>query len=362
MTFVRFSTPGGKGGRTPPFSYRNCGDTHLPIASRRLVFYSRRVNRPGFFFLICPDSELIRDQIEKRLALTPHSWKREVFWGDEELGASFWSALTVNGLFGERKAVVVRRAEALAADFWPKLDVPLRGFNDLVWPFFCLEKPVDKKGPKLLKAITSRPFYKLAEKRKWIWTSPGLTREAMAPMLRDWAGARGLSFAPGVLEALSAALPLDRAHADRELGKLELALSGRDQVGGEDLELISRHDGMDMFSFLRAFSERGSAVEVWRRIFDQQLAGDDMIFSFLALLVSDARQMWRLAYGDAENVRLPPFVRSKKEALARKLTPAGLARIFDLAMNAETSIKTGVKKPDQAMEFLAAELFSLFMG
>jgi len=319
------------------------------------------VNRPGFFFLICPDIELIRDQIDKLLATTPHSWKREVFWGDEELGPSFWSALTVNGLFGERKAVVVRHAEALSADFWPKLDGPLKGFNDLVWPFFCLEKAVDKKGPRLLKAITSRPFYQAAEKRKWIWTSPGLTREAMNPMLRDWAGSRGLTFAPGTLETLAASLPLDRAHADAELGKLELALSGRDQVSPADLDLISRHDGMDMFAFLRAFSERGSAVEVWRRIFDQQLAGDDMIFSFLALLVSDARQMWRLAYGDAENVRLPPFVRSKKEALARKLGPSGLSRIFDLAMAAETGVKTGVKKPDQAMEFLAAELFRLFM-
>jgi len=336
--------------------------SHLPIASRPHVFYSRQVNRPGFSFLICPDSELIRDHIERLLSATPHSWRREVFWGDEEITDSFWSALTVNGLFAEHKAVVVRRAEALPADFWPKLDPALRGFNDLVWPFFCMEKPVDKRaGPKLLKAVTSRPFYKVAEKRKWIWTSPGLTREGMAPMLRDWAAGRGLTFAQGAREAWAAALPLDQAHADRELAKLELSLDGRTEIRRQDLELLSHHDGMDMFTFLRAFSERGSAVEVWRRIFDQQLAGDDMIFAFLGLLISDARQMWQLAYGDPGAVRLPPFVRTKKEALARKLGPAGLSRIWDLAMDAEMGIKTGAKKSDQAMEFLAAELFTLFM-
>jgi hypothetical protein len=85
-----------------------------------------------------------------------------------------------------------------------------------------------------------------------------------------------------------------------------------------------------------------------------------MIFKFLGLLRSDARQMWQLLMGEAEPVRLPPFVKSQKEAMARRLGAGGLTRLFDLAMDAELGIKSGAKNPDQAMEFLAAELFSCF--
>ncbi|NMC50961.1 MAG: hypothetical protein GYA47_16275 [Desulfovibrio sp.] len=193
-------------------------------------------------------------------------------------------------------------------------------------------------------------------------------------MLKDWAGAKNLSFAPGVLEALAAVLPEDMAMAGRELEKLELAVISRGdlpEAGGgaappsgrivqEDLSLLASRPGMDAFAFLNAFSRRGQELAVWREIFEQSLSPEDMIFKFLGLLRSDARQMWQLLMDEAEAVRLPPFVKSQKEAMARRLGSGGLTRLFDLAMDAELGIKSGAKNPDQAMEFLAAELFSLF--
>ena len=117
---------------------------------------------------------------------------------------------------------------------------------------------------------------------------------------------------------------------------------------------------MDAFAFLNAFARRGAEAAVWREIFEQSLSPEDMIFKFLGLLRSDARQMWQLLMGEAEAVRLPGFVKSQKETMARRLGPRGLTRLFDLAMDAELGIKSGAKNPDQAMELLAAELFSLF--
>ncbi|WP_256128280.1 DNA polymerase III subunit delta [Desulfolutivibrio sulfoxidireducens] len=316
---------------------------------------------------------MIRNRVERLLGESGEVFTREVFQGDEEIPAAFWRALTAPSLFAEPKAVVLRRADAAPDEFWPKLRGPLAGFSAHVWPMICLEKPFGKKGPAIPKALSSQPYYQVAEKRRWIWTSPGLTRRDMAPMLKDWAGAKNLSFAPGVLDALAAVLPEDMAMAGRELEKLELAVISRDdappsaknapqpgRVLTEDLSILAYRPGMDAFAFLNAFSKPGQEVAVWREIFEQSLSPEDMIFKFLGLLRSDARQMWQIHMGEAEAVRLPPFVKTQKEAMARRLGPGGLTRLFDLAMDAELGIKSGAKNPDQAMEFLAAELFSLF--
>ncbi len=320
------------------------------------------MNRPGFSFLACPDPEIIRERVDRLLAASGQDFAKEVFWGDEELGPAFWNALTIQSLLGGKRAVVLRRAEACPADFWPKLVSALRGANDAVWPFFCLEGPFDRKGPKLPKALTDQPYFKVAEKRGWLFVSPGLSRRDMGPRLADWAAGRRLAFAPGVAEALAAALPPDLAFADNELAKLELALCDRTEIEMSDLALLSYHEGMDGFGFLDALANPKAAPDVWREIFDKELAGEEMIFPFLGLLLYEARIMWRLAAGEAGDVRLPPFVLRKKEAMARRLGASGLARLFEAAFMAEVGIKSGSRRPDQAMEFLTAELFRILGG
>ncbi|KUG28483.1 hypothetical protein ASZ90_001654 [hydrocarbon metagenome] len=332
------------------------------------------MQRPGFTFLVCPDPEMIRHRAERLIGESGEVFTREVYQGDEEIPDAFWRSLTAPSLFAEPKAVILRRADSLPDDFWPRLKGPLSGFSAHVWPMICLEKPFGKKGPPISKALASQPYYQVAEKRRWIWTSPGLTRRDMAPMLKDWAATKGLSFAPGVLDALAAVLPEEMAMAGRELEKIELLVHSRDdappagrgtasrpgRIEQADLAILASRPGMDAFAFLNAFAKRGAEAAVWREIFEQSLSPDDMIFKFLGLLRSDARQMWQLHMGESEAVRLPPFVRSQKEAMARRLGVSGLTRLFDLAMDAELGIKSGAKNPDQAMEILAAELFSLF--
>ncbi len=320
------------------------------------------MHRPGFFFLACPDPEIIRERVDRLLAESGQDFAREVFWGDEELGAPFWSALTVGSLLAGRRAVVVRRAEACPAEFWPKLVPALRGFNESVWPFFCLEGPFDRKGPKFPKGLAEQPYFKVAEQRKWLFVSPGLARRDMGPLLSDWAARHGLAFEPGVAAALAEALPPDLARADNELAKLELALGDRATIEMGDLAHMSYREGLDGFGFLDALAGGGDPAAVWREIFDKELAGTEMIFPFVGLLLYEARTMWRLAAGDDADLRLSPQVRRKKEDMARRLGAAGLARMFDAAFAAEAGIKSGAVRPEQAMEYLAAELVRLFGG
>lgn len=320
------------------------------------------MQRPGFTFLACPDPEIVRERVDRLLAESGQSFAKEVFWGDEELGAPYWNALTVTSLLGGARAVVMRRAEACPAEFWPRLAPVLRGFHADVWPFFCLEGPFDRKGPKLPKGLAEQPYFKVAEKRRWYLPLPGLTRRDLGPRLADWAVGRGLTLAPGVAGALADALPLDLARADSELAKLELSLGDRTEIEMADLSWLSFREGMDGFAFLDALASCRDPSAVWREIADKELAGEEMIFPFLGLLLYEARTMWRLATGEGGDVRLPPSVRQRKEAMARRLGPAGLARVFEAAFAAEAGIKSGAKRTDQAMEWLTAELFRIFAG
>lgn len=320
------------------------------------------MQRPGFTFLACPDPEIVRERVDRLLVESGQSFAKEVFWGDEELGAPYWNALTVTSLLGGARAVVMRRAEACPAEFWPRLAPVLRGFHADVWPFFCLEGPFDRKGPKLPKGLAEQPYFKVAEKRRWYLPLPGLTRRDLGPRLADWAVGRGLTLAPGVAGALADALPLDLARADSELAKLELSLGDRTEIEMADLSWLSFREGMDGFAFLDALASCRDPSAVWREIADKELAGEEMIFPFLGLLLYEARTMWRLATGEGGDVRLPPSVRQRKEAMARRLGPAGLARVFEAAFAAEAGIKSGAKRTDQAMEWLTAELFRIFAG
>ncbi|MBF0481792.1 MAG: DNA polymerase III subunit delta [Desulfovibrionaceae bacterium] len=319
------------------------------------------MSRPGFSFLVCPDAEMVREKADSLLAGVSPVFGRRVYWGDEELAPGFWEDLTVQSLMAEPKAVVLRRAHACPGEFWGKLAGPLRGFNSLIWPIFCLEGSLERKKSAVPKELAAAPFWKVAKQKGWVWESEGLTPETLRACLIDWAGGRGLSFAPRVLDELSAALPMDFALTRRELEKLELAVAPGSQVTREHLSLVGSHAAMDPFAFLRSFANPKAAFEVWRKIIDDQLlTGDGAIFPFLGLLASDARQMWNLVYGDPDSVRLSPYVAKNKAELARRLGSKGLERIWELCFEAETGIKTGRRDPDQAMEILAAGLFALF--
>jgi DNA polymerase-3 subunit delta len=317
--------------------------------------------RPGFTFLVCPDPEMVKRRFERLMASSGGGFARQVFWGDaDDFDAAYWQALSSVSLFAEPKAVVLRRAEGLPADFWEKLARPLSGFNPHVWPVICLEGPHDpKKGPSLPKGLADRPYWKVGQKKEWVWISPGLTEETMIPTLRDWAGARRLDFGKGVLQELARVLPRDMTACARELEKMELAAVDG-VIGPEQLTLVSVETELDIFGFMKALEEGRDPAGVWRTVFGHQLASDDgFLFQFLAILSREARTMWQLAHEDPD-CKVHPYVKKLKTPMAGRLGRAGLARLWDLIMEAESSVKFGRKSPDQALEMLVADLHALF--
>ncbi len=317
--------------------------------------------RPGFNFLICPDPELIRQRLE---ALTAEhgegkTWERRVHWGDEELPGSFWSDLSIPDLMGTPRLVVVRRAHKFLKDTWDKLTPLLGSFNASIWPVFCLEAEADKKGgPKPPAILTKTKFWPVADKRGWVWTSPGLTARGMTDYVRSFAAARGLTLGPGVERALCEALPQDALGAKNELDKLALAAGESRAVTREHLGAVSFQAEMDLFSFLASAVDGTRTQEVWQRIMDnrQVSSTDDIFFAFLALLQRDARQLWELAAGETPSSWMPQNTRSAKTALAKRIGSAGVSRIWDLALEAEFGVKSGQRSPEQAFEALVGGL------
>lgn len=325
------------------------------------------MERPGFLLCICPDGRLLRDHIESRLAAHPPAtgtWERQVFWGDEPLPAPFWEHLTLQGLFGTPRALVVRNAQNLDAETWKRLSTAMGRPNALAWPILCLEVGFERGQPKVPAHISKLQCYSFAQRKDWLWVSQGLDERGLRSFVQARARALGLTFAPaagglqGGLEALCAVLPADATAATAELEKLALLLPAGGQITPEHAALVSHAPELDMFAFMRVLQSASSPMGVWRQVLRDQTSSDSMVFPFLGMLLREARQLWQLHAG--EPVRLPPSVLTAKQQMASRLGNAGLARIWELALEAEMGIKTGERNPDQAMEALTAGLFALF--
>lgn len=314
------------------------------------------MTRPGFSFLVCPDSELIRRRIREMLDGSDLS--RRVYWGDEELPPAFWQDMTSQGLFGGGAAVILRRADALPAQTLAQLSPLLAGFNPAAWPIFCVECAWDKGRPKIPAPLKKQKFWTFAEKKKWLWESPGLTERSLPDYVREWAGQRGLTIRPEAVQTLARCLPLDAAAVDNELVKLELALAGRAEIGPDDLSLVASESSMDYFSLLEALIAGRLSATLWREILRERASSDNLLFPLLAGLVREARAMWQILHGEAGSMH--DWMLRKKEGAAKRAGPRRTAAIFALALDAEHGVKSGEQTEHQALERLVGGLAALF--
>ena len=315
------------------------------------------MSRPAYTFLVCPDPVLALGQAREVLAVHGAAdWPVATYRGDEELPPQFWQDFQSVGLFGGSKALFVRHAEAFDAAMLGKLSPLLAGFNEAAWPFFCIERPWERGKPKLLKVLTKQKFWTLADKRKWVWRSPGLTDKTLPDHLRRELTARGLSADGRVFQTLCRTLPHDAAALATELDKLALAAAGG-SIEPAHLELVTARPSVDFWTLVSDLSEGRGKDALWRRVLNGE---SGMLFMLLGSLARDVRAMQLLLAGQAEEVKLPPWVKDKKTAQARRLGTAGLARVLDLALAAELSVKSGHATEGQALERLVAGLYDLF--
>lgn len=317
------------------------------------------MTRPGYSILVCADPELIRDRVAELLA--GQSFVARTFWGDEDLPDRYWQTLTVPSMMGPPNAVVLRRAEGRDEEFWSRLDPVLAMARPSIWPMFCFEAEWSRGKPGPPKVATTRRFWAAAQKRGWIWEHPGLTRTNIGQELDRFASRHGLTFAPGVKKKLAESLPLTAIALRGELAKIRLLAGDEQIIRPGHLGALDVLAPFDIFAFLRQMQTSQGRTQAWDRLLnDPAMASGDMLFPVVALLVREARILWQLAHGDDGKVQLHPGIKSDKKRLAERLGPARIARFWDLALRADTDIKTGRLRPAQAMEILIRDAQGLW--
>ncbi|WP_207261770.1 DNA polymerase III subunit delta [Desulfovibrio sp. Huiquan2017] len=320
-------------------------------------------NRPRYLFLVCPDPQLIKGEVDQRLKQSGQDgWETKPFWGDDDdpLPPGFWTDLTIKSLFPQPKALVVRRAHALKADQWDKLDASVRGLSADIYPIFCLEGEWKGKKAPIPPALSRRQLYKKAREEGWVWESAGLDQRSLTDFVKAWAAKAGLTFEPGAGQALTQALPTDAVAARLELDKMELAAGDDKVVRKEHVALVAPTGEMPFFDLMDALGRPGAEASVWKRVIDDHAksAKDQMLFNLIGFLAGQARMYWLLAHGG--KAAGSPYMLKKKAPVAQRLGARGIARMIDLAMEAELSLKTGERKYEEALDMLMAGLIDLF--
>lgn len=318
--------------------------------------------RQAYTFLVCPDAELLRRKVgESAAAAGLDKAERKVFWGDEAepLPGPFWEALTIKSLFSTPKLLVVRRAQALKAEAWDRLDQALRAVSPDVSVFLCLEGAWDKKAP-IPAVLSKRPLWQHAEKSGWVWQHRGLDARTLKAYVAEWAGREALTLDKGALEALVKVLPLDAAALRLELDKIALAAAGDRTVRVAHAELVDVSEDLDLFGLMDALSKGAPPATVWRQVLGERADPEGLLFPMIGALAREARLLSLLLSGEEDKARVHPYVKQLKTPLARRLGPSGIARLFDLALEADLAVKTGERKADQAVETLVAALAQTF--
>lgn len=310
--------------------------------------------RQGFSFLICSDPELLKDRLGE--LLQEEGFTAKIFWGDEDLTPLYWQTLTVPSMMGPPNAVVLRRANDQPDEFWGKIENLLAMARSSIWPIFCLEAEWKAGKPAVAKAVTKGRYWPVAQKKGWVWEHPGLSRTTIGQELDRFSRQHGLTYGPGVKKILAETLPLSFIALRNELEKI-LLLAGEDAtIRADHLDALDVADGFDLFAFLRSLQRPEGRQKAWQQALnDPAMAGGDMVFPIAAMLVREARQLWQLLHGEDSKVSLYPSLKNEKKRLAERLGPERIARFWDMALQADTDIKTGRLKPPQAMENLIKE-------
>lgn len=317
------------------------------------------MERPGFYFGICPDAALLRETLERDI-LAPFAAEAPelaIFWGDEDLDRRFWDALTLQGLGVSLKILVVRRAQEFPSETWKRLSQALATPRSGVFPVFCLEGPWEKGKPKLSAAIAHLKCLAFADKKGWIWRSAGLDGRSLRSYLQKQAKERGLRLSSDAVNMLAERLIPEASAVHGVLEQLSLAVKG----GTVEAPLVRQvtefaAEGV-IFDLIRHL-ERGNSTEVWKTLVREGDGGESLLFPLLSLLAREGRLLWQMQAG--EKVYCPQYVETEKRRLAKSLDFPGLTRLFETLEQAEYGVKSGAVQPVQAVERLAANLLLLF--
>ncbi len=309
--------------------------------------------------MICPDSDLLKERAAETIkSCLPDAadWERLVFWGDEEPDQLFWDALTQSSLFSANRLIVVRRAQLWKADIWKSISAALARPRDNAWPFFCLEVGHEKGKFKIPVHIAKLKCIEFARKQGWGWEQKGLEGPTLEKFVDNEARRAGIVF-----EAEARRLFLDNVIPDagavrNEINKLALLNKG-EKISPEALAMDSGSLERDAFGALKKI-ERGD----WRGVVEDMNSGAQAsrLFFLLAVAARELRLFWQLE--DGGSPWLPRDEAQLKRKLAAKLGKKGISQGFALIADAEWSVKSGARTPEQTLETFCLEITQLFAG
>lgn len=310
--------------------------------------------QPGFSFLVCGDSALLKEEFGRQIA----SWtdaKQLVFWGDEEPGDNFWGSLQQVGLFAERRIVLVRRGEFWPAAIWKNISTMLSRPQEGIWPFFCLEVAFEKGKHKIPAHIQKCAAFTFAEKQKWVWRDPGIGKNKAA-YIKSQAQKYGISLPADLLNSFCAAVPDDASSISNELAKLSLIATGG-KITRDLLPPTSESLESDAFGLIRRLYS-GDLPGVWQEI--SRDSDGSLLFFVIALLAREFRNLWQLAAG--QSPRMYPAEKQRLQTVAKKLGFPGISAGFAAILDAEWHVKSGKMTPQQALEHLCVTIANIFCG
>ncbi len=323
------------------------------------------MTRPGFYFCFCPDFNLLKMQISRILESSGQDWTKKNIWLDEQNQEErLWKAFNVPGMAGPPRALILRKCdsphESLPGSFWKDISATLSGFRPRVWPFFCFESDWKYNKPQIPAAISRQKCFKFARQKGWIWEFSGLNPGNISRYIAKKCQKMGIEPGQGVLEELARFFPPDSHSVDMELEKLCLLIHPEKVIHKNHLKSLSSRPEIDIFSFLQAVQRGRNAASIWNKIFREQSRDKEILFPFLGLLLREARILWQLASGQENRVRLYPQIKQQKRAMALSMGQKKIMLLWDLALEAESGVKSGRISTDQAMESLTSRLLKLF--
>ena len=320
------------------------------------------MDRPGYFCCVCPDSGLLHDELEcitSTAAKDVSAVKRLVFWGDDDLPPHFWEALTLQSFEPALRIIILRNAQNLSADVLRTLSKALGKPNPQAFCTVCLEGAWEKGQPKLPDYLKKLPFVSFAHKQGWWKEIPGLSPSSLPGYIKKLAAVHNLSLAPGTLEALCDALPLNAAAVSTEMDKLALYATQRGHdnrtLTAADTALLGAYSEFNIFQIIRLL-QRGQNTAVWKAIAEE--SPDTLLFPLLGLLQRESRILWQLLAG--ENPYIDRRDLATKKELASRIGRTGLGRLWDAMHSAELSVKSGKESPEQALHALITETLLIF--
>lgn len=312
--------------------------------------------RPGYSILVCPDSVLLREEIDNLLA-AHENYVKEVYWGDEEPPPKFWEGLALEGLFEKPKAIVVRQAQNWNLAVWKKISKVLGRGPALAWPIFCLEVAFERGAPKIPGHLARLGCFGFAAQKGWLWKKEGLTERTISAYIARRAKNLGLAFERDALAHLSAVLPADAGAIDNELNRLKLQAND-----GRVTEKMATATGYgpecNIFALIRLIEAgklEGTIEEAGRAS-----SAESLLFPLLSLLARDLRKLWQCRAG--EDAHFYPAEAAAKKALSRKMGFTGLSMAFSMLADCELQVKSGRLNVAQALDQLLIGLCRLFGG